>query len=210
MEGNSSRFFAPVFYRDYISLMSNLRAFTPVHKQYQDLYNYFCIKFTEKEFFIEKKVVLPFVATFVLASGTMFSYQGTASAASINTEEEEWITVEENSQSSSSILETEPESPDADVLAKDYTTNWTLKKVRAGNGWHRCKYSMLTKAKAKKKITKIEAKSRLYNNQGGLTKSATDSAKNSNYAGAQAIGGITGGRACRGSSIGNSRYEKRS
>ncbi|MED1018481.1 hypothetical protein [Bacillus atrophaeus] len=156
-----------------------------------------------------KKIVLPFVATFVLASGTMFSYQGTASATSINTEEEEWVTVEESNHYSSSILETEPESPDADVTAKDYTTNWSLKKIRSGTGFFKCKYAMLTKAKAKMKIKKIEAKSRLYNDRGGLEKSVTDTNNNSNYSGAEAIGGVTGGWGCKGSAYGNSKYERK-
>lgn len=66
---------------------------------------------------------------------------------------------------------------------------------------------MLTTAKSKGKIDYIEAKSRLYGGDGGLSKSKTDSAKKSNYAGANAAGGVDGGWGCKGKAIGNSLYK---
>ncbi|WP_186314380.1 hypothetical protein [Bacillus pumilus] len=154
-----------------------------------------------------KKVVLPLAATLALVSSSMFSLPKSADATSSNTEEE-WVTVEESSQSSASILETAVGDKNAGILAKDYTSTWNLKKIRSGDGSWKCKYSMLTKAKAKMKINKIEAKSRLYSQKGGLTKSATDANSNSNYAGAEALGGVTGGWGCKGSAYGNTKYER--
>ncbi|AMR11731.1 hypothetical protein NSQ93_10660 [Bacillus sp. FSL W8-0445] len=155
-----------------------------------------------------KKTVLPLAATFILVSSTIFSLPESAGATS-NTVEEEWVTIDEAEQSSPAILENALEPAFNITAKKDYTTNWRMKKVRAGNGWWRCKYSMLTTARAKKKINKIEAKSRLYAQSGGLTKSVTDTNKNSSYAGAEAIGGVTGGWGCKGSAYGNSRYEQK-
>ncbi|WP_144565121.1 hypothetical protein [Bacillus licheniformis] len=155
-----------------------------------------------------KKTVLPLAATFILVSSTIFSLPESAGATS-NTVEEEWVTIDEAEQSSPAILENALEPAFNITAKKDYTTNWRMKKVRAGNGWWRCKYSMLTTARAKNKINKIEAKSRLYAQSGGLTKSVTDTNKNSSYAGAEAIGGVTGGWGCKGSAYGNSRYEQK-
>ena len=42
-----------------------------------------------------------------------------------------------------------------------------------------------------------------------LQKAVTDTNKNSSYAGAEAIGGVTGGWGCKGSAYGNSRYEQK-
>ncbi|MEK4687224.1 hypothetical protein NSQ76_15960 [Bacillus sp. FSL M8-0256] len=154
-----------------------------------------------------KKVVLPLAATLALVSSSMFSLPKSADATLSNTEEE-WVTVEEFSQSSASILETEVGGKNANILAKDYTSNMEIKKLRSVDVAWKCKYSMLTKAKAKMKINKIEAKSRLYSQKGALTKSATDSNSNSNYAGAEALGGVTGGWGCKGSSYGNTKYER--
>ncbi|MDJ1630731.1 hypothetical protein QNN00_10395 [Bacillus velezensis] len=116
-----------------------------------------------------KKFVLPFLATFTLASGSLLSYQDTASATS-NTDEE-WITIEDSSQGSGSILQTATESPYTVMASKpDYKTNWNLKKRRQGLDFFACNYAMLTKASAKMRINTIEAKSRLYYNNGALSK----------------------------------------
>ncbi|MCY8284875.1 hypothetical protein MOB80_12770 [Bacillus inaquosorum] len=157
-----------------------------------------------------KKVVLPFAATVALVSSSMFSLPGSAGATSTNTDNEEWVTLDESMQSSGSILETATESPDADITKKDYTTTWTKKKLRAGKGFFQCKYSMRTQAKAKMRINKIEAKSRIYDINGSLTKSASDSNSNSDYAGVEAVGGVTGTmKGCKGSAYGNSKYERK-
>lgn len=156
-----------------------------------------------------KKFVLPFLATFTLASGSLFSYQDTASAASIKTDEE-WITIENSTESSGSILQTATESPYTVMASKpDYKTNWNLKKRRQGLDFFACNYAMLTKASAKMRINTIEAKSRLYYNNGALSKSKTDTNSNSNYAGAEAVGTVTGGYGCKGKAYGNSKYVRK-
>lgn len=155
-----------------------------------------------------KKFVLPFLATFTLASGSLLSYQDTASATS-NTDEE-WITIEDSSQGSGSILQTATESPYTVMASKpDYKTNWNLKKRRQGLDFFACNYAMLTKASAKMRINTIEAKSRLYYNNGALSKSKTDTNSNSNYAGAEAVGTVTGGYGCKGKAYGNSKYARK-
>ncbi len=127
-------------------------------------------------------------------------FPATVSATTVEKNETEWITIAEDTATDSVSHSTNKKSAKA-----DYVTNWKLRKTGGLIGEiFQCNYSMLTTAKSKGKIDYIEAKSRLY---GGLSKSKTDSAKKSNYAGANAAGGVDGGWGCKGKAIGNSLYK---
>ncbi|KDE32467.1 hypothetical protein ABE007_03660 [Bacillus altitudinis] len=130
-------------------------------------------------------------------------FPATVSATTVEKNETEWITIAEDTATDSVSHSTNKKSAKA-----DYVTNWKLRKTGGLIGEiFQCNYSMLTTAKSKGKIDYIEAKSRLYGGDGGLSKSKTDSAKKSNYAGANAAGGVDGGWGCKGKAIGNSLYK---
>lgn len=130
-------------------------------------------------------------------------FPATVSATTVEKNETEWITIAEDTSTDSVSHSTNKKSAKA-----DYVTNWKLRKTGGLIGEiFQCNYSMLTTAKSKGKIDYIEAKSRLYGGNGGLSKSKTDSAKKSNYAGANAAGGVDGGWGCKGKAIGNSLYK---
>lgn len=136
----------------------------------------------------------------IFLAGTIFPV--TVSATNVDENETGWITIAED-------YETDSVSHSINKTAKaDYVTNWKLRKT---GGWigeiFTCNYSMLTTAKSKGKIDYIEAKSRIYGGDGGLSKSKTDSAKKSNYAGANAAGPVDAGWGCKGKAIGNSLYK---
>ncbi|MGE6631807.1 hypothetical protein [Bacillus sp. NPDC077027] len=135
----------------------------------------------------------------ILLAGTIFP----VTVSATNVDETEWITIAEDSSTDSVSHSTNK------ILAKaDYVTNWKLRKTGGVIGEiFKCNYSMLTTAKSKGKIDYIEAKSRLYGGDGGLSKSKTDSAKKSNYAGANAAGPVDAGWGCKGKAIGNSLYK---
>ncbi|MGD7063226.1 hypothetical protein ACQCU3_17205 [Bacillus altitudinis] len=130
-------------------------------------------------------------------------YPAIVSATTVEKNETEWITIAEDTSTDFVSHSANKKSAKA-----DYVTNWKLRKTGGLIGEiFQCNYSMLTTAKSKGKIDYIEAKSRLYGGDGGLSKSKTDSAKKSNYAGANAAGGVDGGWGCKGKAIGNSLYK---